>query len=127
MRRSTGKKPIVAPYSGAMLASVARSGTVRAEAGARVRVRVRARDVMIATTPLTGVSALNALQGRIAEIRESEGAEALVDIDCGGDIIVARVTRLSVRALGLAPGLPVQAVVKSVTFDRTGGAWSMER
>jgi molybdate transport system ATP-binding protein len=77
---------------------------------------------MIATGPLESISALTALPGRIAAVREGEGAEALVEIDCGGDIIVARVTRLSARSLGLAPGLPVRAVVKSVTFDRAGGA-----
>ncbi len=39
-------------------------------------------------------------------------------IDCNGQTVTARITRQSAGVLGLAPGLPVFAVVKSVTFDR---------
>ena len=38
-------------------------------------------------------------------------------LDCGGDGLVARVTRKSVREVGLVPGLPVHAIIKSIAFD----------
>jgi molybdate transport system ATP-binding protein len=91
---------------------------VHASPGSRVRVRVRARDVMLATARPKNVSALNVLAGRIAEVAEGLGADALVTIDSGSDRLFARVTRRSVQHLGLAPGREVFAVIKSVTFDR---------
>jgi molybdate transport system ATP-binding protein len=47
-----------------------------------------------------------------------------VQLDCGGDAVVARVTRKSVEALGLKPGLRVHAIIKSIAFDADalGGA-----
>ncbi|MCW5773902.1 MAG: molybdenum ABC transporter ATP-binding protein [Rhodospirillaceae bacterium] len=88
--------------------------------GAPIRVRIRARDVMIALAPPTGISALNVLPARIAEI--GAGADGVVDIRLasGSDTIVARVTRYSVETLALAPGRDVYAIVKSVAFDRHG-------
>jgi molybdate transport system ATP-binding protein len=85
--------------------------------GTRVRARVRARDVMLATERPAGISALNVLAGTVGEITE-DGAEALVELDCGGDRLYARITRQSVETLDLRPGRPVFAVVKAVTFDR---------
>lgn len=86
--------------------------------GARRRARVRARDVMLATDPPSGISALNVLAGVVAGVSAGDGPDALVTVDCGGDRLFARITRHSVQALGLAPGRPVFAVVKAVTFDR---------
>jgi molybdate transport system ATP-binding protein len=91
-------------------------------AGASVRLRVRARDVLIAVEPPRGLSANNVLAGVVAELEEGDGPEARVVIDCGGDRLLAVVTRLSVGALGLQPGRNVFAVVKSVSFDRLGAS-----
>ena len=88
-----------------------------APAGARLRARVRARDVMLARTKPHGISALNVLQARIASIATDDGPQALVRLDHGGDELVARITRRSLEALGLAPGTQVFAIVKTVTFD----------
>jgi molybdate transport system ATP-binding protein len=85
--------------------------------GVRVRARVRARDVMLALEPPARISALNVLAGEVREVAAGAGADALVRVDCSGDILLARVTRRSVATLGLAPGRPVWAVVKAVTFD----------
>jgi len=87
--------------------------------GAQVRVRVRARDVMLATQRPSGISARNVLRGTISEIVEEPDtayAETLVDI--GAASLRARITRKTVAELGLAPGAPVYAIVKAVTFDR---------
>jgi molybdate transport system ATP-binding protein len=96
-----------------------------APAGATVRVRIRARDVIVATSEPNGLSALNMLAGTIAGIASEQGPFADVLIDCGGQSVAARITRFSAETLGLYPGMPVFAVVKSVSFDRAnagGGA-----
>jgi len=85
--------------------------------GARLRVRIRARDVMIALEPPRGLSALNILPGTVAEIGEAEGASVEMRLDCGGEALIARLTRRSVEALGLVPGRQVYAVIKSIAFD----------
>jgi molybdate transport system ATP-binding protein len=89
-----------------------------AETGSTVRVRIRARDVIVAIERPRGISALNILPGRIAEISSGDGHFADVLIDCSGEAVTARITRQSAEMLGLAPGLDVFAVIKSVTFDR---------
>ncbi|WP_269933333.1 molybdenum ABC transporter ATP-binding protein [Aminobacter sp. HY435] len=86
--------------------------------GAKVRVRIRARDVMIATERPTGLSALNILPGRIAEIVEVNAAQVDIRLDCHGDKLVSRITRQSFEALHLALGREVFAVIKTVAFDR---------
>jgi molybdate transport system ATP-binding protein len=85
--------------------------------GARLRVRIRARDVMIALEPPRGLSALNILPGTVAEIGEAEGASVEMRLDCGGEALIARLTKRSVEALGLVPGRQVYAVIKSIAFD----------
>jgi molybdate transport system ATP-binding protein len=87
--------------------------------GARVRLFIRARDVMIATRRPEGLSALNVLAARIAEIGQAAGASVDLRLDLGGTSLLARLTRQSIHDLGLAPGSSVYAVIKSVTFDRT--------
>jgi molybdate transport system ATP-binding protein len=90
--------------------------------GAPVRLRIRARDVMIATERPRGLSALNIFPGRIATVDPGQGGSAEVHIDCNGTPILSRVTRQSVEALDLKPGRNVFAVVKTVSFDRANTA-----
>lgn len=92
--------------------------------GASVRVRVRARDVMLATTRPTGISANNIVTGNISAIRRDDGAYLDVRIACGADHLIARITHRSLERLGLAEGQPVHAVIKSVTVERDGGRGS---
>jgi molybdate transport system ATP-binding protein len=86
--------------------------------GTALRVRIRARDVMIALAPPEGLSALNVLPGTIAQIAEGDGPIVQMRLDCAGEALVARLTRRSVETLGLAPGLKVHAVIKSIAFDQ---------
>jgi molybdate transport system ATP-binding protein len=86
--------------------------------GTSLRVRLRARDIILSLTAPHGLSALNVLPGFISSIDDAEGASVDVQLDCGGDPVVARVTRKSVEELGLKPGLPVHAIIKSIAFDQ---------
>ncbi len=87
--------------------------------GAEIRVRIRARDVALATRRPEDTSIRNILAGTVVEIRaEPETAFAETLIDIGGGRLRARVTRESVAALNLAPGVAVHALVKSISFDR---------
>jgi len=89
-----------------------------AAAGAPVRAYIRARDVMLSLQPPQEISALNVLAGTVAQI-SGNGAQADVRLDCNGATLVARLTAKSVHRLALAPGRPVFAVIKSVSFERS--------
>jgi molybdate transport system ATP-binding protein len=86
--------------------------------GTPIRVRIRARDVIIATKLPEGLSALNVLAGRIAALKETADGLVEVGLDCGGVHLAARLTRKSVDMLGLEIGREVHAVIKSVALDR---------
>lgn len=90
---------------------------IKALPGAPVRLRVRARDVLLARTVPDQISALNVLQGTVVAVGATDGPNVNVRLDCNGDALMARLTRYSVDHLGLTPGTPVFAVVKSVAFD----------
>jgi molybdate transport system ATP-binding protein len=88
---------------------------VAAPVGASLRVRILAQDVMLATVRPAGISALNVLPAVVREVRQGEGPGALVRLDAGGEAMLARLTRRSAEALGLAPGVPVFAILKAVS------------
>jgi len=91
---------------------------VDALVGERVRVRIRARDVSLALARPEAISMLNVLAGTVAAIGEASGASVDVQLDVAGTALIARITRKSAAALGLAPGVPVYALIKSVAIDR---------
>jgi molybdate transport system ATP-binding protein len=82
--------------------------------GATLRVRIAAHDVILSRTAPEGLSALNVLPGIVAEVRTGEGPGAMVAIDTTAGRVLARITRRSAAALGLASGTPVHAVTKTV-------------
>lgn len=87
--------------------------------GAGLRLRIMARDVMIALERPQNVSALNMLPAIVTDLREVGGG-VLVRLDCGGNALLAHVTGRSARQLALAPGLRVHAVVKTVSVAPGG-------
>lgn len=89
-----------------------------AHPGARVRLRIRARDVALATQRPDGISVQNVLRGTIGEIRREEGPFAEVNLDVGGARLTARLTRRAADDLDLAPGRPVFALIKTIALDR---------
>jgi len=89
-----------------------------APVGAALRVRIRARDVILAATPPTGISALNVLAGRVEAVVPIEEAALEVQLRLGNERLLARVTRRSGATLGLVPGREIFAVIKTVAIDR---------
>jgi molybdate transport system ATP-binding protein len=86
--------------------------------GERLRIRVRARDVSIALSRPQGLSIRNVLAGTVLGLGEEEGPSLDVQLDLAGTPLIARITRKSAAELGLRPGLPVFALIKSVSIDR---------
>jgi molybdate transport system ATP-binding protein len=88
-------------------------------AGHPVRIRILARDVSIALERPQHTSITNVLAARVVDITPfPDSPQALVRLDIGGSIILARITRRSVAMLGLQPDLIVHAQVKSVALMR---------
>ena len=85
--------------------------------GGRLRLRIHASDVILARERPQGLSALNILQGVVQEISAEADGRAFVRLDIGGESLLARITARSVAALGLAPGVPCHAVLKSVAVS----------
>ena len=85
--------------------------------GSMHRVRIRARDVILALKRPVGLSALNILSGTIESVAPAGDHLFDVRLDCHGEAIISRITRQSLETLGLAVGRNVFAVVKAVAFD----------
>jgi molybdate transport system ATP-binding protein len=86
--------------------------------GTRLRLRLRARDVAVATRAPEGLSINNALPCTLTEIVPAGVPhEAFLRLDLGGSVILARVLQDTVLRLGLTPGMPLFALVKAVVFD----------
>jgi molybdate transport system ATP-binding protein len=89
-----------------------------APVGTALRVRIRARDVILAVAPPTGISALNVLAAQVEKLVPIEDDVLDVQLRAGGERLLARVTRRSGEQLGLQPGREVFAVIKTVAIDR---------
>jgi molybdate transport system ATP-binding protein len=85
--------------------------------GRTLRLRLRARDVALATTRPEGISTHNVLPGVVMAIGAAGAHEAFVTVQVGGTAVLARLTRDAVGRLGLEPGRQVYALVKSTAFD----------
>jgi molybdate transport system ATP-binding protein len=90
---------------------------LRRQIGQRLRVRIRAEDVMLAAEEPRTISANNVLPATVTNLRESSATHADVQLQCGRARLVARITRASARRLGVKPGMPIFAIAKSVIVD----------
>lgn len=88
------------------------------EKGATVRIRILARDVSLALSPATDTSLLNSLPVVVDQLADdSHPALALCRLRVGTSLsLLARLTRRSAAALGLAPGQAVWAQIKAVAL-----------
>lgn len=85
--------------------------------GSPVRVRVLARDVSLAREQPGGSSIQNILPGRVDAIGHDEHPSAtLVRVQVGQAMLLARLTRRSAAALGIAVGQTLWVQVKSVAL-----------
>lgn len=91
---------------------------VDAPPGIRLRVHIRARDVILALKPPVGISALNVLAATVVRIGPTDAPIVDLQLACGSDLILARITRRSLHALDIAPGQQVFAVLKSIAVGR---------
>lgn len=88
-----------------------------ARPGARVRVQLLARDLILATQPVEGLSVRNALAGRILRIMAENSDTDLVEVDIGaGAVVLARLTHAASTALSLRVEMPVWVLVKAVSI-----------
>lgn len=87
-------------------------------AGARVRVRIPAREVILATDAPAGLSVHNVLTGLVTSLSVDDASGAvIVQIAVGPTRILAEVTRDAVSRLGIAEGKPLYALIKSVSLE----------
>ena len=89
---------------------------VAGQPGQKLRVRIAAHDVILASAPPTGLSALNIIEGRVVDIRMGAGPGALLALDTQAGRLLARVTRRAMGAMGLQVGCRTYAVIKTVAM-----------
>jgi molybdate transport system ATP-binding protein len=91
------------------------------DAGATVRVRIAARDVILATSEPPGLSLHNALPATVSAVSsDSAGDHVVVQLAIGRVLLLAEVTRDAIARLGIAVGARVYALIKSVSIDVVG-------
>ena len=79
--------------------------------GDRIRIAIRAGDILLATELPKALSARNVLEGRIASL-ERRGTLVVARVDCGA-VFTVHVTPGAERALDLAAGKKVWLVLKT--------------
>jgi molybdate transport system ATP-binding protein len=82
-----------------------------ATAGSRVRVAIRAGDILLATESPRGLSARNVIEGRILSL-EQRGPLVIARVDCGVSFVV-HLTPGAVRTLALTLGRSAWLVLKT--------------
>ena len=87
---------------------------IAAAPGAAVRLRIQARDVVLALEAPRGISALNVFPATVTRLHAGEGPGMMVALKAGEAALLARVTRRSAEAMGLREGLRLYAVLKSI-------------
>lgn len=88
------------------------------EIGDEVRVRVLASDVSIALSDQRDSSILNRLPATVSEISKESTSMALVKLQVGDSVLLARLSNRSVDELKLRAGSAVWAQIKSVAVVR---------
>jgi molybdate transport system ATP-binding protein len=89
------------------------------EPGDPVRVRIPAREIILATSQPQGLSLHNVLAARVVDAGAGED-HVLVRLAVGDVRLLAEVTRDAVERLGIGAGLPLFALIKSVSIDVHG-------
>jgi molybdate transport system ATP-binding protein len=85
--------------------------------GETLRLRVRARDVVIASRRPSHISIRNVLDATLMRVDLDESIYAELLLAIGPQSLRARITREALAELELTPGQAVFAMIKSVAFD----------
>lgn len=86
--------------------------------GTRIRLRIKARDIIIALEPPADTSARNILPCVIEQVLVEKGPYAELLLRLGHQLLRARITRRSVDLLQLKPQMLVHAMLKSISINR---------
>jgi len=90
--------------------------------GTPVRVRIQARDVSISLQKPEATSVLNILPATVVDVVDDTPGQVLVGLRLGGGEravrLLSRISAVSARRLGVAPGLAVYAQIKGVAMVR---------
>jgi len=91
---------------------------MRQAPGTHVRVRIPAREVILAAEAPKGISVQNVIAGTVRGVVPDPGRRAaMVEVALDGAALLARITPDAVTRLHLIPGSPVLALVKSVAIE----------
>ena len=86
--------------------------------GSKLRVRIPAREVILAAEDPKGISVHNVIAGTVrAVVADPVRHAALVEVALDGSVLLARVTPDAVARLRLAPGAAVLALIKSMAIE----------
>jgi molybdate transport system ATP-binding protein len=89
-----------------------------APVGTALRIRVPAREVILAGRAPDAISVQNAVPGRVTRIAEEPARRSvLVEVGLPGGSLLSRVTPDAIMRLSLAPGSAVLALVKSTSIE----------
>jgi molybdate transport system ATP-binding protein len=96
--------------------------------GRLVRVRIPAREVILASGTPSGLSVHNVLRGTVTSV-SSDGVSnaAIVQLAVGRTHLLAEVTRDAVHRLRIVEGVQLHALIKSVSLEVLGTGPGMER
>lgn len=86
--------------------------------GARVRIRIHARDVAIAIEPPERVSIRNVLPAGVVSVNAADAFLVDVVLACGATRLWVQITALAQAQLNLVPGMRVHALIKALTIAR---------
>ena len=113
---------IAAQFAADDLTEVARSGggllgpRIARPIGRTVTLRMAAREVSVERKRREGLRAMNGVKATGTAVREGSGPGATLGLAIGRDVVLARITRRSLRALALSPGSACYAILKSTSI-----------
>jgi molybdate transport system ATP-binding protein len=91
--------------------------------GTTVRVRIPAREIILAAGRPDGLSVHNALSATVAAIQSDAAFHSvIVQLSVGNVLLLAEVTRDAVDRLRITVGTPLYALIKSVAISIAGSA-----
>jgi molybdate transport system ATP-binding protein len=98
------------------------AGSTALPKGTPVRVRIQARDVSLSLQVPELSSVLNVLRATVVDVVDELPGQALVGLQLGEGArpvrLLSRISQLSARRLGIAPGQAVFAQIKGVAMVR---------